>query len=464
MRVGVIASSELLEKGNRLNSGFFLSEDEDSYRKLANWPGNKSSVADITVPNGVFSGGIFKKVDATGPSGRPYVSAKDLFRADVIPSGRISQLHGELLSELELKTGMIVITCSGMNLGDVIWVRSDFDGYCGSGDLIRVVADASMIAPGYLYTFLSSRFGRISIRRHIYGGHIKHVSPMDIQSISIPRLGDELEWRVHKLASEAAHLRSRSAFSLREDIDNVAEEINAPVIGDVGSFRSLGHSISARLLKSSLRFEGQFHSIQALTVENWAHEHPNDRNELADVAEVYDVPQFKHIYVDADYGVPFYTSGDLFKLDRRPDKYLSRSMTRDLYKYVIHEGWILLARSGQLGGIIGRPYLADSSLEGATTSDHVIRVVPRPGAILPGYLLAYLSTKAGYTLLTRTMAGASVPALWPVQLRSIPVIRATRAFEENIDQRVRQAFERRVLASRLEQEARALVEHAMQAA
>src|SRR5689334_8139954 len=105
MRVGIVPSRELLDKGSRLNSGYFLSEDEDAWRRLANWGRNKSSIADLAIRNGVFSGGIFKKIDATGPGSRPYVSAKDLFRADVIPSGSISQLHGELLSELELKTG-----------------------------------------------------------------------------------------------------------------------------------------------------------------------------------------------------------------------------------------------------------------------------------------------------------------------------------------------------------------------
>jgi hypothetical protein len=79
-------------------------------------------------------------------------------------------------------------------------------------------------------------------------------------------------------------------------------------------------------------------------------------------------------------------------------------------------------------------------------------------------LFAYLSTTAGYILITRTMTGASVPALWPVQLWSIPVIRATRAFEEDIDQQVCQAFESRVLASKLEEKARSLVERAIQAA
>ena len=98
---------------------------------------------------------------------------------------------------------------------------------------------------------------------------------------------------------------------------------------------------------------------------------------------------------------------------------------------------MLLARSGQLGGIIGTPQFADSSLEKATTSDHVIRVVPRTDVVPPGYLFAYLSCRGiGYPLLTRTMTGASVPALWPMYLNNVAVVKASAAFMKKVDHAV----------------------------
>ena len=124
---------------------------------------------------------------------------------------------------------------------------------------------------------------------------------------------------------------------------------------------------------------------------------------------------------------------------------------------------MLLARSGQLGGIIGRPQIADSSLERSTASDHVIRIVPRDNAVPAGYIFAYLSTPAvGYSLMTRTLTGSSVPALWPTYLNNVSVIRAAADFMIHIGRVVEKAFEDRVVASKLEDQARILVEQAIE--
>jgi type I restriction enzyme S subunit len=180
---------------------------------------------------------------------------------------------------------------------------------------------------------------------------------------------------------------------------------------------------------------------------------------------VFDVPPFKHIYVDETHGVPFFTSGELFLLDRRADKHLSRRHTRGLEKYIIRDGWVLLARSGQLGGIIGRPQMADSSMRDVSTSDHVVRIVATSSDVPAGYIFAYLSTPhVGYHLLTRTMTGASVPALWPKYLNQVRVLQCSEDFMFEIDRLVVGAFEMKVLAAAKEQEARFLVERAIEEA
>jgi type I restriction enzyme S subunit len=141
-----------------------------------------------------------------------------------------------------------------------------------------------------------------------------------------------------------------------------------------------------------------------------------------------------------------------------------KTQTKGLEKYILQRGWILLARSGQLGGIIGRPQFTDSALHEAATSDHVIRIAPR-SSIPAGYLFAYLANEyIGYPLLTRTMAGKSVPALWPQYLQTMSVVLAVHEFMENIDLKVQNAFELRVRASSMEAEARAIVESAIEEA
>jgi hypothetical protein len=62
----------------------------------------------------------------------------------------------------------------------------------------------------------------------------------------------------------------------------------------------------------------------------------------------------------------------------------------------------------------------------------------------------------------RTSCGTSIPALWPTYLKSLPIVRAPLTFMNMVDAEVKGAFEMRVEATRLEDEARALVELAIE--
>jgi type I restriction enzyme S subunit len=394
-----------------------------------------------------------------------YVSARDVIRTDICPNGYLSYKHGALLDQLVLKEKTILLTCSGMNLGETVWVRSDMAGLAGSGDLIRIQPDPAQAAPGFVFAFLNSRYGRVSVRKLIYGGHIKHVAPADVGRVVVPRLPLAVERRVHELVEQAARLRAEASEALQSATSDVERTLSAPEVPREQSVEWFGHAVSSGVLTKEMRFEGFFYNPAALKVDRWADNHRNGHWLLGDVADVFDVPPFKHIYVEAEFGVPFFTSGDLFRLDRFPEKHLSRTRTRDLRKYILKRGWVLLARSGQLGGILGRPQFADSALDGASTSDHVIRIVARESAVPAGFLYAYLATEAvGYVLLTRTMTGASIPALWPNYLKRIPVVKAERAFTWDIHERVVEAFEKRVKATAHDAAARSLVERAIEGA
>ncbi len=464
MRDGAVSSSELGESGRRLNAGYFLAEDELAIRRLRNWSRDSVPLGEIIAD--IYSGPIFKKISVEAGYGVGYVSANDLFRASVAPSDYLSYRHGELLDALRLVPGTIALTCSGMNLGKSIWIRQDMKDLAGSGDLIRIVPNARKAPGGYVFAFMASRYGVASVRRLIFGGHIKHISPGEVSRILVPRLGDKIERRAHELVRKAAKLRAEASSTLLEVTAAVEFEIGAPAVRRLGDDpRGVGNPVSIDVIRTSRRFEAFFYNPVATDLDRWVAEHPNGHWQLGELANVFDVPPFKHIYVGEDRGVPFYTSGDLFRLERFPEKYLSRTRTKDLGKYILKAGWVLLARSGQLGGIIGRPQFADSALDDASASDHVIRIVPACELVPPGYLYAYLSTPTvGYTLLTRTMTGASVPALWPKYLNEVCVVKASARFMKEIDGRVQRAFEQRVTATQHERAARTLVELAIEEA
>ncbi len=193
MRTGAVRISDIGAEGRRLTGGFHLSEDQEAVRRIAHFRGPAQPLYELALPGGIFSGPIFKRIYALDPErGVPYVSAKDLVQADIRPASYLSHRLDPLIQDLTLEDGMILVTCSGMNLGRVIWTRRDMAGLCASHDLIRIRANNEKAPPGYVYSFLASRYGHAAIRKQIYGGNIKHVEPRHIAHVEIPRLQDDL--------------------------------------------------------------------------------------------------------------------------------------------------------------------------------------------------------------------------------------------------------------------------------
>lgn len=226
--------------------------------------------------------------------------------------------------------------------------------------------------------------------------------------------------------------------------------------------RCAGQGISAAKMQDVQRIDALYFNPVATDLDAWIEGHQAGYWQLSEVADVFDVPLFKHIYVEPEFGVGFFTSADIFQLDKKPDKYLSRSETKGLSKYVLQKGWVLLARSGSLGGNIAIPQFADSAMAGMAASDHVIRIVPRSNSCLSGYLYAYLDLhEIGYPLILRTATGACVPALWPTYLNTLKVLKPTIALNQEVNQLVTDAFEMRVEATKIEDSARSVLERAV---
>lgn len=468
MKVKNVPSRWIYEEGLRLDSGPYMSGALESKILLEELPSTQP-LCEVTLGglHGIFHAGRKKRLWVESrEDGIPFLSSTDILEADLSHLSCISRKQVKSSPELLIKEGWTLITRSG-TIGRMAYARSDMDGLACSEHVIRVIPDENKILPGFLFAYLSSKYGVPLITQGTYGSIIQSIEPKHIASLPVPRFEEKVESEIHKLVDSAANLRVSAAQKNEEIESKLLESFNCEksLFGEVVKGWNIGYSVSSNEINKTLRLEGYFHNPIAQNIDDWIEAEGKTFSSLGEVADVYDVPPFKHIYVDPEQGVPFFTSGDLFKLDRVTDKYLSKTQTKDLSKYILSQGWVLLARSGQLGGIIGRPQFADSSLDKAATSDHVIRIVPHSGKVPSGYLYAYLSSsKIGYPLLTRSMTGASVPALWPVYLKQIKVLLASEELMQEIDREVRSVFEMRVKATAQEGKAREHLEKAIEAA
>lgn len=464
-KIKTIRSSWWEGYGYRLDCQPYLAGALETKIILEELPVRKDYVRNLTMgPNGgiYFAGRESLQWVDSHEYGIPFLRGKDISIADLSCLPLISKKQVAKNPLFLVEKGWILITRSG-SIGKTAYVRPEMDGMA-CADALRVVPDPNKIPPGYLYAFLSSKFGVPLIASGTYGAIIQYLEPKHITDIPVPRLDLKTEWEIHDLVEKAAELRTKASIQIRD----IQRDILA-YFGDSPKFpvgQRHPHWCGQRVASSKIfevgRLDSLFFNPVAIDIEKWIEEHPAGYWQLSEVANVFDVPQFKHIYVDPEFGTGFFTSGDIFLVDKKPDKFLSRSETKGLNKYILEKGWVLLARSGSLGGNIAIPQFADSAMVGMAASDHVIRIAPKSKSCLPGYLYAYLDLhEIGYPLILRTAAGACVPVLWPLYLNSLKVLKPGKELNEKSDKSVQSAFEMRVEATKIEDLARSIIGQAI---
>lgn len=230
---------------------------------------------------------------------------------------------------------------------------------------------------------------------------------------------------------------------------------------------ALSHRIfSCSVASSSLvlkRLEATFHDAVAQESDRLIASIPR-KDALSTLGiSISETGRLKQVFVDKEYGAPFLTSGEIFRQRYEPDRFLSNRLLPDESEWATQEGDLLLARSGQVGGIIGRGVWADRRFAGGCVSVDVLRLGAQNSRILPGYLYAYLFlTDVGYRQLIRTAAGSSIPHLSAPDVLHLLIPRCDDAIEKQVNDLVWNAGHKRAEAQEKEDEARTLVERAIE--
>lgn len=113
---------------------------------------------------------------------------------------------------------------------------------------------------------------------------------------------------------------------------------------------------------------------------------------------------------DLKLGVPLLSSSEVFRLDPVGEYSISRQRTPHIEKLLVSERDLLLPRSGQLGGIIGRAVLPLPTYYGHAASEHLVRVRCR-STDDAFFLWAVFASEPGYLATVGTAFGSSIPSL-----------------------------------------------------
>ena len=418
MKVKAIPSAWMRGDGRRFDCGPYMSGALEAKIRLEALACRKDRLADLTTgySEGIYNGPQFVRNFVDDPDhGVPFLGTSSMLRADLsnLPLLRKRDAVSAKLAYLRIDPGMTLISCSG-TIGRMVYARPDMAGMWSNQDILKVVPNAKKVRSGYLYAFLSSKFGVPLVTSGTYGAIIQHIEPQHIADLPVPRLGEELEREAHRLIEHAAKLRSEAASAR----STIVEEASASL--DWSHRATCGLHTTANSSNVQHRLDAFHHGsgVRAARERLAA----GDSRRLGDMVEDVFEPNrgARRKVEDPVCGVPFLSSSEVFRLDPVGDYLISRKRTPHLERQLVTERDMLLPRSGQLGGVIGRAVLPLPSYYGSAASEHLVRIrcKSREDAF---FAWAVFATEPGYYAAIGTAFGSSIPSLDCVMLADLRI-------------------------------------------
>ena len=145
--------------------------------------------------------------------GTPFIGSKNILQIRPSDLKYLSNSEISFMKDLMLKSGMILIACSGSlggTFGKTCLVHKNFEDFAASQHILRIVPNKDNIDSGYLYAYLSSDYGYLSITRYRWGALIDEIDDEDMAEVNIPICSDSKQKEIGDLVRKAYELRAEA--------------------------------------------------------------------------------------------------------------------------------------------------------------------------------------------------------------------------------------------------------------
>ena len=377
MKEKLVRSSWLESKGRRLDCGPYMSGAIEARELLKRLPVRRAELRSVTRGHagGIYNGPQFVRNYVTDPIyGVPFLSSSSMLHAEFrnVDLLRKSDAVSSRLAYLQLEEGTTLISCSG-TIGRMAYTRREMAGMWSSQDVLKVVPDPNSVRPGYLYAYLSSRFGIPLVTGSTYGAIVQHIEPDHLVDLPVPLAPPAVQEEVHRLVTEAGELRTWASAELRAVIREIEDAAGLPPLGRrYDGTRPDTSSAKASALGS--RMDALFHSEYHRSIlKRLLRKRQIIVGQIVD--RVFKPPMFKKVpAADRRFGLPLFDTASIMRADPDTSYYLS-SRTRGIEGLVLNETTVLVPADGQRNGIIGHPVLPIGDVVGSTVNNHGIRFV-----------------------------------------------------------------------------------------
>jgi type I restriction enzyme S subunit len=449
------SSINLLEGDFRLNAEYYTHDNNFSLAKHLKTQ-KLSEIANV-VGFGPFKRYYIDSIEF----GVPLISSSEMMELNPSCEGIISTDLTRDYKKYLVKQNTILVSCSG-TIGNITLVDTRLAEKAISQHALRVIPiDKNHI--GFVYSFLNSVYGQSIITGKKSGAVIDEIYAGDLNIIDIPIISSEAIKELNKLILLAYAKRDEANQYLEKAQLLVLKYNNLPNF-ERAELTTIDPNCEVEINTTSLkeftidfRLDAHFYNpLAELAVTNIKSLSPNFEN-LFDVADCsFKGSRSIRNYVDKAHGVPFLSGKNIIQI--RPDfKYISISETSNLSDMIVEKNQILISRSGTLG----RTVFVWNNYENCAASEHLIRVVPNSDLVDEGYLYAFLSSDYGYHQLLRYKHGSVIDEITEGQISQSVIPLPSDKQQKQIGDLVRQAYDLRAEAIRLEDEAQTLLTQAL---
>lgn len=410
----------------RLDASYHLSDGPLTKLKLKDSPYELTTLSQECVK--IFSGNIFKRTYVNDTkNGWPYLTGSDMIKADINSGKYISKKYTAQAENLQIHKNWILITCSG-TLGNCVFTDEDFEGRVGTHDLIRAIPNERNVLKGYLYAYLSSKYGYGLLTQSSYGGVVKHIEPHHIQNLPIPILPEQQQQRINDLIIAAVDLRVEANKILKRAQKEIKELAKLPDLNNT-EYDYFGNNSKD---KEVTVFSRNISEIKATSINAFNYSKKieilenrvkqRDYKFLIDCLDdnqFFSTGSFKRLELNSSKSIKLINQSDIFNI-RKKGKLLARAFakTNRLAEY----GEVLIAGVGTLGEgeTFCRSIFINEELQGQLLAGEFIRMKTNK-SVPSGYLYSWLSSDYGFRFIRKTQTGTKLCR--PIQelLKEIPV-------------------------------------------
>lgn len=406
----VIRSTWLEHAGRRLDCNPYMSGAIEAKELLDEINVPKDQLQSLVVNRGLYKGKLLKRTFVSPSSnGVLFLTTSGMLQAEHSHEPYLASKIAALDPECIVKKGMILISAAG-TIGRMTYCGENLVGSFACSDILKVTPDESKIGSGYLYAFLASKYGLPLVVGGTYGAIIQHINEEHVANIPVPRFDPDIEARINALIQNAADKRSLADIKLKRGLECLHQQLGLPSLKLVAAPSTTPFSISlASGADIQTRMDAFFHSEYHRDVKH-AFEASNIHQEkLCEcVDSVIEPGRFKRVVLDSSSsGTPLFGTSAIFWND--PVK--SYDLPKPLAKpYVVSLKTLLMPRSGQLSGVIGRVVMPYGAVIGSAVSEDAIRINCK-SEIDAGFLFVFLSSAYGIRQLKCRAFGTSIPHL-----------------------------------------------------